>query len=58
MKPSASLALQRAAVRAAALRFHTTNPRVFGSVLRGADAKGSDIDPLVDPLPDIRADQE
>ncbi|WP_394757036.1 nucleotidyltransferase family protein [Rhodoferax sp.] len=51
MKPSASLALQRQAVRAAASRFRTTNPRVFGSVVRGDDADGSDLDLLVDPLP-------
>ncbi|MEZ5607966.1 MAG: nucleotidyltransferase family protein [Burkholderiaceae bacterium] len=51
MKPSQALELQRAAVRAAAARFRTANPRVFGSVLRGADAEGSDIDLLVDTLP-------
>jgi predicted nucleotidyltransferase len=28
------------------------NPRVFGSVLRGEDAEGSDLDLLVDPSPD------
>jgi predicted nucleotidyltransferase len=51
MKPSASLALKRSAVREAALRFHTTNPRVFGSVVHGNDEDGSDLDLLVDPLP-------
>jgi predicted nucleotidyltransferase len=51
MKPSTSLELQRSAVRAAAERFRTVNPRVFGSVVRGDDADGSDIDLLVDPLP-------
>ena len=51
MKPSVSLDLQRQAVRAAAKRYQTTNPRVFGSVLRGDDADGSDLDLLVDPLP-------
>lgn len=51
MKPSASLHRQRAAVRNAVERFHTTNPRVFGSVLHGQDAEGSDLDLLVDPLP-------
>jgi hypothetical protein len=51
MKPSVSLDLQRQAVRAAASRYQTTNPRVFGSVLRGDDADGSDLDLLVDPLP-------
>jgi predicted nucleotidyltransferase len=39
------------AVRDAAARFRTANPRVFGSVVRGDDTDGSDIDVLVDPLP-------
>ena len=51
MKPSTSLALQRNAVREAALRFHTANPRVFGSIVHGNDKDGSDLDLLVDPLP-------
>lgn len=51
MKPSTSLELKRIAVRAAATRFRTANPRVFGSVVHGNDAEGSDIDLLVDPLP-------
>ena len=32
-------------------RFNTANLRVFGSVLRGADIDGSDLDLIVDPLP-------
>lgn len=51
MKPSVALELKRAAVREAASRFHTANPRVFGSVLHGADRDGSDLDLLVDALP-------
>jgi predicted nucleotidyltransferase len=51
MKPSTSLENQRAAVRDAAARFQTANPRVFGSVLHGRDSEGSDLDLLVDPLP-------
>ena len=51
MKPSVALDLKRAAVREAASRFHTANPRVFGSVLHGADRDGSDLDLLVDALP-------
>lgn len=51
MKPSVSLKLKRSAVRAAVKRFRTVNPRVFGSVVHGDDAEGSDIDLLVDPLP-------
>jgi hypothetical protein len=51
VKPSAALDLKRAAVRDAVSRFHTVNPRVFGSVLRGDDSEDSDLDLLVDPLP-------
>ena len=51
MKPSIALDLQRSAVREAASRFRTSNPRIFGSVLHGTDNDGSDIDVLVDALP-------
>lgn len=51
MKPSVALDLKRAAVREAASRFHTANPRIFGSVLHGVDQDGSDLDLLVDALP-------
>lgn len=51
MKPSTSLELQRNAVREVASRFHTVNPRVFGSIVHGNDKDGSDLDLLVDPLP-------
>jgi len=51
MKPSVALDLKRNAVREAATRFRTTNPRVFGSVLHGTDQDGSDLDLLVDVLP-------
>jgi uncharacterized protein len=51
VKPSTALDLERETVRATAKRFRTANPRVFGSVVRGTDREGSDIDLLVDPLP-------
>jgi predicted nucleotidyltransferase len=51
MKPSTALELKRDAVREAASRFRTSNPRVFGSVLHGTDQDGSDLDLLVDALP-------
>lgn len=38
-------------MREAARRFRAANPRVFGSVLRGTDRDGSDLDLLVDALP-------
>lgn len=51
MRPSVVLETNRQAVREAAARFHTANPRVFGSVLHGSDQDGSDLDLLVDALP-------
>jgi predicted nucleotidyltransferase len=51
VKPSVALSLHRDAVRAAAARFRSANPRVFGSALSGVDKEGSDLDILVDPLP-------
>ena len=46
-RPSASLAAHRDEVRRLALDFGVTNPRVFGSVARGEDLPGSDLDLLV-----------
>ena len=51
MRPSVVLDMKRNAVREAVSRSRTTNPRVFGSVLRGTDRDGSDLDVLVDRLP-------
>jgi hypothetical protein len=51
MKPSVALDQKHGAVREAASRFRAANLRVFGSVLRGDDRDGSDLDLLVDPLP-------
>lgn len=51
MKPSLLLQQHRIHIREAASRFAVANPRVFGSVLHGQDAEGSDLDLLVDPLP-------
>ena len=51
MKPSAALNLHRAAVRELVGRYRAENPRVFGSVLHGNDTDDSDIDILVDELP-------
>ena len=51
MRPSIALEMKRNAIREAASRFRTTNPRVFGSALHGTDADGSDLDLLVDALP-------
>ncbi|CAM3561129.1 Polymerase beta nucleotidyltransferase domain-containing protein [Bordetella sputigena] len=51
MRPSIALAQKRNAIREAAGRFRTSNPRVFGSVLHGTDKEGSDLDLLVDAMP-------
>jgi predicted nucleotidyltransferase len=47
--PSARLDAHREEVRAIIARHGATNPRVFGSVARGEDAPGSDVDLLVRP---------
>lgn len=51
MKPSIILQQHRIQIREVASRFAVANPRVFGSILHGQDAEGSDLDLLVDPLP-------
>lgn len=51
MRPSVALDMKRNAVREAARRFRTANPRVFGSALLGTDRDGSDLDLLVDAMP-------
>ncbi|HXE53486.1 MAG TPA: nucleotidyltransferase domain-containing protein, partial [Tepidisphaeraceae bacterium] len=52
MKPSEALARHRDAIRRIVSANRTANPRVFGSVLRGEDEEGSDLDLLVDPTPE------
>lgn len=51
MKPSLVLEANRDAVRALVAKYRAGNPRVFGSVARGEDTDGSDIDILVDAMP-------
>jgi predicted nucleotidyltransferase len=52
MKPSAALQVHRIAIRGVVARHHALNARVFGSVLRGDDKEGSDLDILIDPTPE------
>lgn len=52
MKPSMALAAHRQAIRRVVEAHRACNARVFGSVLRGEDTDGSDLDILVDPTPD------
>lgn len=53
-KPTPSQALRdgRAVIRELAARHRTANPRVFGSVLTGTDGVESDLDLLVEPMPE------
>lgn len=47
-RPSERVAAHREAIRDLAARHHAYDPRVFGSVARGDDEPGSDLDLLVD----------
>ena len=51
MKPSDALNANRAAIRRIVEAHNAGNARVFGSVLRGEDREGSDLDILIDPTP-------
>ncbi len=48
MKPSIAYQQHREAIRQIVERHHAKNPRIFGSVLRGEDTDGSDLDILID----------
>ncbi len=52
MRPSDALASNRAAIRQVVEFHRACNARVFGSVLRGLDTDGSDLDILIDPTPE------
>jgi len=52
MKPSDVFDKNRDLIRETVLRRKAVNPRVFGSVLHGTDTDSSDLDILVDALPD------
>jgi uncharacterized protein len=51
MRPSEILPQHRETIRQLVLEAGMANPRVFGSVVRGEDGEGSDLDILVDPAP-------
>ncbi len=51
MRPSQILPQHRETIRQLVLKAGMANPRVFGSVARGDDQEGSDLDLLVDPAP-------
>ncbi len=50
-QPSEILQRHREDIRRIVALHGTTNPRVFGSAMRGTDTAASDLDFLVDPLP-------
>ena len=50
--PSQALQKSRGLIRALAAKHRTLNPRVFGSVLTGQDSIDSDLDVLVETLPE------
>jgi predicted nucleotidyltransferase len=52
MRPSEILPQHRETIRQLVLKAGMANPRVFGSVARGEDREGSDLDLLVDPAPE------
>lgn len=52
MRPSQVLLQHRDAIRRMVLNSGMANPRLFGSVVHGDDADGSDLDLLVDPSPE------
>jgi uncharacterized protein len=51
MRPSEILPKHRDTIRQLVMQAGMSNPRVFGSVVRGEDTEGSDLDILVDPAP-------
>jgi uncharacterized protein len=53
LRPSEALARHRDEVLAIIAKYPVSNPRVFGSVARGEDKEGSDLDILVHPSLDL-----
>jgi predicted nucleotidyltransferase len=51
MRLSIALNTYREQIRTIVLAHHTTNARVFGSVIRDEDTETSDLDLLVEPTP-------
>lgn len=53
MKPSEALATHRKQIREIVSAHHASNARVFGSVAAGNDTDSSDLDILIDPMPEM-----
>jgi predicted nucleotidyltransferase len=52
MRPSSVLAHHREAIRQVVASHRASNVRVFGSVAHGTDTESSDLDILIDPMPE------
>jgi uncharacterized protein len=52
MKPSEAFRRHREQIQDIIAVFPVANPRIYGSVLRGEDIEGSDLDILVDATPE------
>ena len=53
MKPSQVLEAHRSEIRRIVEAHRASNPRVFGSVIRGEDTEDSDLDILIQPSDDM-----
>jgi predicted nucleotidyltransferase len=53
IRPSIALSSHRDRLLALSAKYSVRNPRVFGSTLRGDDREGSDLDLLVDAIPEV-----
>jgi predicted nucleotidyltransferase len=53
MKPSEALATHRKQICEIVSAHHASNARVFGSVAAGTDTEISDLDILIDPMPEM-----
>ncbi|WP_434289899.1 nucleotidyltransferase family protein [Celeribacter sp. SCSIO 80788] len=51
-KPSLAFEQCRHVIRQLVAQYRASNPRVYGSVLRREDTEDSDLDILVDPMPE------
>jgi predicted nucleotidyltransferase len=52
MRPSEALAAHRSEIRRVVEAHRARNPRVFGSVSRASDTESSDLDLLIDTVPE------
>lgn len=51
MRPSEVLNQYRQTIREIVQQYRIRNPRILGSVVHGTDTEDSDLDLLIDPLP-------